>query len=107
MSFIVQFQFYEALCVKSAQYNPNDPSSLPLSQCDFSLGGEETGKIIRELMQLGFSKSWPEALEAMTGTKEMSAESFIKYFLPLYDFLVQENNGECIGWSGTFLEYVQ
>jgi hypothetical protein len=39
------------------------------------------------MMHLGFSKSWPEALEGMTGTPEMSAKSFIKYFLPLYDFL--------------------
>ena len=41
------------------------------------------------MMHLGFSKSWPEALEGMTGTPEMSAKSFIKYFLPLYDFLDQ------------------
>ena len=86
--------------MKSGQYDPSNSSSLPLSQCDFSLGGEETGKIIRDLMQLGFSKPWPEALEAMTGTKEMSADSFIKYFLPLYDFLAGENEGECIGWAG-------
>ena len=54
------------------------------------------------MMHLGFSKSWPEALESMTGTPEMSATSFIKYFLPLYDFLDQENkaNGECVGWGG-------
>ncbi len=43
----------------------------------------------RDMMHLGFSKSWPEALEGMTGTPEMSAKSFIKYFLPLYDFLDQ------------------
>ena len=52
------------------------------------------------ILQLGFSKPWPEALEAMTGRNDMSAESFIKYFLPLFDFLVEENKGECIGWSG-------
>jgi peptidyl-dipeptidase A len=56
----------------------------------------------RDMMHLGFSKSWPEALETMTGTPEMSAKSFITYFLPLYDFLEQENkaNGECVGWGG-------
>ena len=53
-------------------------------------------------MGLGFSKSWPEALEMMTGSPEMTAQSFIKYFLPLYEFLDNENkaNGECIGWGG-------
>ena len=55
----------------------------------------------RNMMSLGFSKSWPEALESMTGSPEMSARSFIKYFLPLYQYLEQENsaNGECIGWG--------
>ena len=86
--------------MKSVQYNDTDSSSMPLSQCDFSLGGPETGELIKELLQLGFSKPWPEALEAMTGRKDMSAESFIKYFLPLFDFLVEENKEECIGWSG-------
>ena len=50
---MVQFQFYEALCVKSGQYNDTDSSSMPLSQCDFSLGGPETGELIRELLQIG------------------------------------------------------
>ena len=86
--------------MKSGQYNDTDSPSMPLSQCDFSLGGPETGELIRELLQLGFSQPWPEALEAMTGRKDMSAESFIKYFLPLFDFLVEENQGVCIGWSG-------
>jgi peptidyl-dipeptidase A len=53
------------------------------------------------MMSLGFSKSWPEALKSMTGSPEMSARSFIKYFLPLYKYLKQENsaNDECIGWG--------
>jgi peptidyl-dipeptidase A len=56
------------------------------------------------MMRLGFSRPWPEALEGMTGSGEMSAGSFIKYFLPLYDFLAQENdnNNECIGWGGKY-----
>ena len=50
----------------------------------------------------GFSKPWQEAINEMTGTPEMTASSFIKYFSPLYDFLEQENiaNGRCIGWGG-------
>ena len=79
MSFIVQFQFYEALCIKSGQYTLNGTD--PLFSCDFSKGGEETGQLIRDMMQNGFSKSWPQVLEEMTGTPEMSASSFLKYFL--------------------------
>lgn len=56
-------------------------------------------------MSLGFSKSWPDALQNMTGSPVMSAESLIKYFLPLYDFLEQENarTNECVGWGGNIL----
>ena len=39
--------------MKSGQYDDTDSSSMPLSQCDFSLGGSETGDLIRELLQLG------------------------------------------------------
>ena len=46
VSFIVQFQFYEALCKKAGQFDDNDQSG-PLFNCDFSLGGEETGNLIR------------------------------------------------------------
>ena len=54
------------------------------------------------MLEPGFSKSWPDALEAMTGSSEMSARSFLTYFLPLYDFLLEENakTNECIGWGG-------
>ena len=53
----------------------------------------------------GFSKPWQDALSQMTGSPEMTASSFIKYFTPLYDFLEQENmaNGACIGWGGKYL----
>ena len=59
----------------------------------------------RNMMQPGFSRSWPEALHAMTGSSKMSARSFLLYFLPLYDFLASENakSNECIGWGGKLL----
>ena len=59
----------------------------------------------RDMMQPGFSRSWPEALQAMTGSSKMSARSFLLYFLPLYDFLASENakSNECIGWGGKIL----
>ena len=46
VSYVVQFQLYESLCVTSGQYEEEDPSK-PLYLCDFSLGGEETGRTIR------------------------------------------------------------
>ena len=56
-------------------------------------------------MSAGFSQPWQEAIEQLTGAPVMSAESFIKYFLPLYEFLQQENTaaGLCIGWGGQWV----
>jgi len=34
VSYIVQFQFYEALCKEAGQYDPNDINK-PLYKCDF------------------------------------------------------------------------
>ena len=118
MSFIVQFQFYESLCKTSGEYVEGDPASNPLYLCDFSKGGLDTGATIRfgtfifgppllfslgrNMMAGGLSVPWQEAFESFTGSPEMSASSFIKYFSPLYDFLEQENeaNALCIGWAG-------
>jgi peptidyl-dipeptidase A len=47
VSFVVQFQFYEALCKRSGQYVETDPEK-PLYLCDFSLGGQNTGDLIRQ-----------------------------------------------------------
>ena len=100
VSYVVQFQMYEALCLESGQYDPQDPSK-PLYLCDFSLGAAETGQLIREMMSAGFSQPWQQALQQLTGDPHMSAASFIRYFLPLYDYLEQENqeNGVCVGWG--------
>ena len=46
VSFIVQFQFYEALCKNSSQFDPKNESK-PLYLCDFSRGGIDTGSLIR------------------------------------------------------------
>ena len=46
VSFVIQFQFYEALCKKSGQYVETDPEK-PLYLCDFSAGGKDTGDLIK------------------------------------------------------------
>ena len=93
--------FYEHLCIKAKEYNPNEPSSKPLDQCDFSVGGAETGKLIQELMKKGSSEKWQSLLKKMTGKSMFSGESLIRYFSPLYKFLKNKNEetGEKIGWD--------
>ena len=58
----------------------------------------------RNMMKLGMSRPWTEQMNVITEgvTNQMSGESFIKYFLPLYFFLEEQNrnNGDCVGWEG-------
>lgn len=53
-----------------------------------------------DVMKLGFSKPWPEAMAIITGQPHMSAEPLIEYFQPLIEWLEKETSksGEVLGW---------
>ena len=54
------------------------------------------------MMQLGESRPWHDALEAMTGSREMSADPLIEYFQPLRNWMAMEFpklNITQFGWS--------
>ena len=53
----------------------------------------------RDMMALGSSEHWTVALQAISGTSEMSALPLVEYFQPLLDWLEAENEGEAIGWE--------
>ncbi|XP_078501202.1 angiotensin-converting enzyme isoform X2 [Lissotriton helveticus] len=92
VSFVIQFQFHEALCKAANQAGP-------LHKCDI-YKSTEAGKLLGDAMKLGYSKPWPEAMQMITGQPNMSADALMKYFQPLTDWLIQENkkNGDTIGW---------
>uniref|UniRef100_A0A8C5N3T6 Angiotensin-converting enzyme n=1 Tax=Leptobrachium leishanense TaxID=445787 RepID=A0A8C5N3T6_9ANUR len=92
ISFVIQFQFHEALCNAAKQTGP-------LYKCDI-YKSTEAGKLIGDAMKLGGSKPWPEAMTLITGQPKMSASSLLKYFEPLTEWLIEQNtkNGETIGW---------
>lgn len=52
------------------------------------------------MLRLGSSLQWPEALQMIAGTTEMSSQSLVNYFQPLLDYLADENtkNNDVIGW---------
>ena len=52
-----------------------------------------------DMMKLGASVSWQDALETIAGTRKMSAAPLIEYFAPLYEWLKKQNKGRVIGWS--------
>ncbi|XP_067100399.1 angiotensin-converting enzyme [Osmerus mordax] len=92
VSFIIQFQFHQALC-KAANHVG------PLHTCDI-YQSKEAGKLLGDVMKLGFSKPWPDAMAMITGQPHMSALPLVEYFKPLTDWLEKENNnnGEVRGW---------
>lgn len=53
-----------------------------------------------DVMKLGFSKPWPEAMTMITGQPRMSAQPLMQYFEPLINWLEKENNknGDVRGW---------
>ncbi|XP_040032505.2 angiotensin-converting enzyme [Gasterosteus aculeatus] len=92
VSFIIQFQFHKALC-DAAKHDG------PLHTCDIYKSGE-AGKLLGDVMKLGFSKPWPEAMTMITGQPRMSAQPLMQYFQPLIQWLEEENNknNDVRGW---------
>jgi len=105
-AFIYEFQFYKALCLESGQYDPNDPKK-PLHRCNF-YNSIEAGNKLREMLKLGKSRPWKEAMEVMTGQPEMSTGAIREYFKPLEDWLKKENTkaGVKVGWGSLDLNSV-
>jgi len=88
---ILQFQFYKAACDIAGWRGP-------LHRCSF-YGNREVGRRLNEMLAMGASRPWPEALEAFTGSREMSAEPMVEYFRPLLGWLQEQNRGRRCGWS--------
>ena len=88
---ILQFQFYEAACRQAGWTGP-------LHRCSF-YGNKEVGRRLNAMLEMGQSRPWPDALEAFTGSREMSAEPLIDYFRPLIGWLEQQNRGKQCGWQ--------
>lgn len=87
---ILQFQFYKAACDAAGWKGP-------LHRCSF-YGNKEVGKRLNAMLEMGASKPWPDALEAFTGTRQMSGAAMAEYFAPLKAWLDEQNKGKTPGW---------
>jgi peptidyl-dipeptidase A len=89
---ILQFQFQRALC-REAGY------SGPLHRCSV-YDNKVAGKRLNEMLALGQSKPWQEALETLAGEKQMDANALGDYFAPLKTWLDEQNKakGYAVGW---------
>jgi len=90
LSFILQFQFHKALCEIAGHEGPLHACSI--------YGNEAAGQRFAEMLALGESRPWQDALEKLTGTREMDATPIIDYFAPLLGWLREQNAGQQCGW---------
>jgi peptidyl-dipeptidase A len=90
LSFVLQFQLHRALCEAAGFHGP-------LHECSI-FGSEEAGRRFREMLALGASQPWQDALEKLTGRREMDATAIVEYFQPLMGWLEEQNRGRQCGW---------
>ena len=87
---ILQFQFFKAAADQAAWKSA-------LHRCSF-YGNKAVGERLNEMLAMGASKPWPEALEAFTGSRKMDGSALIAYFQPLLTWLEEQNKGRPCGW---------
>jgi peptidyl-dipeptidase A len=87
---VLQFQFHRALCRTAGQTGP-------LHRCSI-YGSAAAGEKLQDMMEMGVSRPWPDALEALTGQRQMDATAVLDYFAPLQTWLDEQNKGETCGW---------
>jgi peptidyl-dipeptidase A len=87
---VLQFQFHRELAKWSG-------CTTPLHRCSI-YGNTAAGERLRKALAMGASRPWPDALEAITGRREMDASAIADYFAPLKEWLDEQNRGRPEGW---------
>ncbi|MGF1549387.1 MAG: M2 family metallopeptidase [Sphingomonadaceae bacterium] len=87
---LLQFQFHEAACEMAGWQGP-------LHRCSI-YNDKQVGRRLNDMLAMGMSRPWPDALEAFTGSREMNGKAMVAYFAPLMDWLKERNQGRRCGW---------
>ena len=87
---VLQFQFHRALSKAAG-------CTTPLHRCSI-YGSKEAGRKLKAMLELGASKPWPDALEVLTGERQLDATAILDYFAPLKAWLDEQNKGKPVGW---------
>jgi peptidyl-dipeptidase A len=83
LAHVLQFQFHRALCREAGDTGP-------LYRCSI-YGNKQAGARFQQMLAMGTSKPWPEALKAVTGEERMDATAMLDYFAPLKAWLDAQN----------------
>jgi peptidyl-dipeptidase A len=96
---ILQFQFHRALAEAAGCPGPSSSKEpgTPLHRCSI-YDSKEAGKKLNTMLAMGLSKPWQDALQEITGKREMDATAIRDYFAPLQKWLDEQNKGKPVGW---------
>ena len=87
---ILQFQFHRAMCREAGFKGP-------LNRCSV-YNSKAAGARLNKMLAMGLSRPWPDALEALTGERQLDATAILEYFAPLKVWLDEQNKGQKVGW---------
>ncbi|HYM21757.1 MAG TPA: M2 family metallopeptidase [Vicinamibacterales bacterium] len=87
---ILQFQFHRALSKIAG-------CTLPLHRCSI-YESKEAGTRLNAMLSMGLSRPWPDALDTLTGSKQMDATAILDYFEPLSKWLDEQLKDKPTGW---------
>src|SRR2546426_12035626 len=87
---ILQFQFHRALAQTAG-------CETPLHRCSI-YESKEAGQRLNAMLTMGLSRPWPDALEALTGKRQLDASAILDYFAPLKLWLDEQTKGQPLGW---------
>jgi len=90
LAHILQFQFHRALAREVGASGPLHRASI--------YGSREAGRRLAATLEMGQSREWPDALEALTGERRMDAGGLLEYFAPLKTWLDEQNRSSPVGW---------
>lgn len=87
---ILQYQFHRSLCEITG-------AEGPVHRCSI-YGDRPAGRRLNAMLEMGRSKPWPDALQALTGQRRMDASAMLDYFAPLMTWLDGQNRDRQCGW---------
>jgi peptidyl-dipeptidase A len=90
LAHMLQFQFHRELSKVAG-------CESALHRCSI-YGSAEAGRRLDAMMQMGMSRPWPDALESLTGSRQMDATAIVDYFAPLKVWLDEQVKGKPVGW---------
>lgn len=83
LSYALLFQLHDHIARNILQQDPHDTDYW---------GSREVGAFLERVMAPGASRPWRDVLRETTG-RELDAQAMVDYFQPLYEWLVEQNQG--------------